>query len=102
MFVFWYCHKRGREVRLAREAAEAEGEEGDVLEVETSDEDDAEKAEVGDEEEAEELPEDVDSLEKEIDEKADVLNRPDPTEVPLPEQGKEKGAEMEAEKATGV
>jgi riboflavin biosynthesis pyrimidine reductase len=25
MFVFWYCHKRGREVRLAREAEEAGG-----------------------------------------------------------------------------
>ena len=91
MFVFWYCHKRGKEVRLAREAAEAEGEESDVMEVEVSDE-----------EEAEELQEDLDTLEKEVDEKADVLNQPNPTEVPLPEEGKEKGAEMEAEKAVGV
>ena len=94
MFVFWYCHKRGKEVRLAREAAEGQEGEEDVLEVEDSDEDDAE--------EAEEPQMDLEKLEKDVDEKADVLNQPDPPEVPLPEQGTEKGAEMEAEKTVGV
>jgi hypothetical protein len=75
MFVFWYCHKRGREVRLAKEA-EAEGAEGeDVLEVEVTDEED------------EELEEEVAELEKEIEEKADALDQPDPTEAPVSEQG---------------
>ena len=89
MFVFWYCHKRGKEVRLAREAEE--GEEGeDVLEVEVSDDEDAEKVE-----------EELGELEKDIDEKADVLNQPNPTEESSPEQeqSKEKGADVEAEKA---
>ena len=104
MFVFWYCHKRGKEVRLAREAAEGQEGEEDILEVEDSDEDDAEKVEGSDEEaeEAEEPQEDLEKLEKDVDEKADVLNQPDPPEVPLPEQGTEKGAEMEAEKTVGV
>ena len=50
MFVFWYCHKRGREVRLAREAEEGQGdgEDEDALEVEVSDEEGEELAqEVG-------------------------------------------------------
>jgi hypothetical protein len=90
MFVFWYCHKRGREVRLAKEAEGEEGEEG-VLEVEVSDED-----EIGEDDEGEDEDEDDD---KDIvaDEKADVLNQVDPTDVPLPEQ-QAKEAEPEAEK----
>lgn len=78
MFVFWYCHKRGREVRLAREAEAAGGEDDDALEVEVSDDED------------EELEGEVTELEKEIEEKADVLKQPDPTEVPLPDQSHEE------------
>ena len=85
MFVFWYCHKRGREVRLAKEA-EAEGVEGDVWEVEVTDEED------------EGLEEDVAELEKEIEEKADALNQPNPAEVSLPEQS--QGEKVEEKTAT--
>ncbi|KAI7680862.1 hypothetical protein KC319_g1921 [Hortaea werneckii] len=71
MFVFWYCHKRGREVRLAREAdAEKEGEgyeEGRSVEV--SDEETDQSS----------------SDEKTRDEKEDVLNRSEPSQVPLPD-----------------
>lgn len=47
MFVFWYCHKRGKEARLARETGtgkegEAAAEDGDI-EVEVTDEDEAEE-----------------------------------------------------------
>merc|ERR1711939_1099133 len=69
MFVFWYCHKRGREVRLAREAdAEKEGEgyeEGGSVEV--SDEETDQSS----------------SDEKTRNEKEDVLNRSEPSQVPL-------------------
>lgn len=41
LFVFWYCHKRGRETRLEREAREAE--EGDASGVEYEDSSDGEK-----------------------------------------------------------
>ncbi|EMC92892.1 hypothetical protein BAUCODRAFT_37803 [Baudoinia panamericana UAMH 10762] len=37
MFVFWYCHKRGKEARLAKEAAKKDG--GKVEEVEGDDDD---------------------------------------------------------------
>ena len=71
MFVFWYCHKRGREVRLAREAdAEKEGEgyeEGRSVEV--SDEETDQSS----------------SDEKTRDEKEDVLNQSEPSQVPLPD-----------------
>lgn len=30
LFVFWYCHKRGREVRLEREAASAQSSQSDL------------------------------------------------------------------------
>lgn len=54
MFSFWYCHKRGKEVRLAK-AAEAEkaGEEGEGEgedEEEYEEEDDDEEEGEGDEE----------------------------------------------------
>lgn len=89
MFVFWYCHKRGREVRLAREAEEGQedGEDDDALEVEVSDEED------------EKVAQEVEELEKEIEEKANVLDQPDPTQVPLPDQDQgEKITEKETEK----
>lgn len=87
MFVFWYCHKRGREVRLAREAEEAGVDGEDVLEVEVSSED-------------EELEEAVDELEKEVEKQADVLNQPDPTEVPLPVQNEQEKTVEGEKKAT--
>ncbi|KAI6855737.1 hypothetical protein KC338_g455 [Hortaea werneckii] len=71
MFVFWYCHKRGREVRLAREAdAEKEGEgyeEGRSVEV--SDEEIDQSS----------------SDEKTRNEKDGVLNQSQPSQVPLPD-----------------
>merc|ERR1711939_1245868 len=84
MFVFWYCHKRGREVRLAREAdAEKEGEgyeEGGSVEV--SDEETDQSS----------------SDEKTRNEKEDVLNRSEPSQVPLSDNdadGREKEAKVE-------
>ena len=70
MFVFWYCWKRGREVRLAKEAVvEGEDSEGeDVLEVDVTDEEDEEV---------------LDELEKEIEKQGDSLSQPTPAEVPV-------------------
>ena len=92
MFVFWYCHKRGREVRLAKEAEEDGG--GEVLEVEVSDDEEAEELE-------EELEKVVEDLDEGDDEKAETLDKSDTVEEGLPQQ-EEKGAEMEAEKTVGV
>lgn len=75
MFVFWYCHKRGRETRLARADAEKDGaadeedDNDDEIEVENSDEDDVA----------------AEDLEK-------TLQQPDPAQVPLPEGGKGREA----------
>lgn len=88
MFVFWYCHKRGREVRLAKEAESEEG----VLEVDVTDEDEVEEDEDG------EFEKEDDEEDAAADEKADVLNQPDPTDVPLPDQ-EVKEAKPEAETA---
>ncbi|KAK3724077.1 hypothetical protein LTR37_001199 [Vermiconidia calcicola] len=127
MFVFWYCHKRGKEVRLAREAEGKElkeGEEDEVLEVS------------GDEAEVED---DDPELSKQIEEAAKSLSQPTSTEAPVSDTekggegkvaetekvgaeeagaeeaggekglktgaekaGGDKGAELEAEKAVGV
>lgn len=74
MFVFWYCHKRGREARLAKESAgekaggEADGaDDDDDIEVDSTDDEDvaAKKME-------------------------DLLNQPDPVSVPLPEPKEEE------------
>lgn len=87
MFVFWYCHKRGKEVRLAREA---EGKQGEVEEAEVTD-----SADDSDVEEMVEELEKVDEQQKDdgqgADEKAAVLNQPAPAEVPLPETATEQG-----------
>ncbi|KAI7605275.1 hypothetical protein KC346_g11099, partial [Hortaea werneckii] len=71
MFVFWYCHKRGRETRLAREA-DAE-KEGKGYEEDRS-------AEVSDEESGQ-----PSSDEKTRNEKDGVLNQSEPSQVPLPD-----------------
>lgn len=102
MFVFWYSHKRGKEVRLARESAESQANEaGSKEEHDGSDYDatDSDEGEVDDL--AEKIAEAVkaDSTES----KEDVLNQPEPAQVPLPDTDKgEKGAALEAEKAVGV
>lgn len=74
MFVFWYCHKRGRESRLAKESegeksgSQADGaDDDDVIEVESTDEEDdyAKKTEA-------------------------LLDQADPASVPLPEAKEEE------------
>lgn len=102
MFVFWYSHKRGKEVRLARESAESQANEaGSKEEHDGSDYDatDSDEGEIDDL--AEKIAEAVkaDSTQS----KEDVLNQPEPAQVPLPNTDKgEKGAALEAEKAVGV
>jgi hypothetical protein len=92
MFVFWYSHKRGKEVRLARESAESQANSADSKE----------EAHDGSDYDA------TDSDEGEIDDAAEkiaeaVLNQPEPAQVPLPDTEKgEKGAALEAEKSVGV
>lgn len=73
MFVFWYCHKRGREARLAK-ASESEKAAGDGAD----DDDDIVEVESSDEEEA---------ASKSTEE---LLNRPHPASVPLPEPKEEE------------
>lgn len=101
MFVFWYCHKRGKEVRLAKEAAEADGEiEDGTLEEEAEEEDDSYDDE---EEDQEKVADDTEAaernaaMEKDVSEKANILSQPEPTEVPLPAEGsKEDPAQADA------
>lgn len=68
MFVFWYCHKRGKESRLAREAeagkVEGDEEDGDF------DESDSDEGK--------------DVVGEPGNDKADILNQKSPSEVPLP------------------
>lgn len=66
MFVFWYCHKRGRETRLAKEA-----------EVSTTADDDDDDIEVSDSDENEDDNATARNLEA-------TLNQPDPAQVALP------------------
>ncbi|KAK6441443.1 hypothetical protein LTR95_002324 [Oleoguttula sp. CCFEE 5521] len=129
MFVFWYCHKRGKEVRLAKEqAALKEGDgasdvaEDDDDEIEVSDLEDGEDTDEKTGEEAtgesseehskdnaddvaEKLAEKVDSDSKGEGEKADVLNASEPKDVPLPETAADdgaKGAKLEEAKSVGA
>lgn len=109
MFVFWYCHKRGKQVRIdrenetkAKEAGEKEGAEDDFdgsdFDATDSDSGDVDGA-------AERIVEAVkqDQAAGSGADKDKILNQPDPTQVPLPgtEKG-EKGAALEAEKSVGV
>lgn len=75
MFVFWYCHKRGKEVRLAKEAeaASTAGETGDEEAEDTveDDEDDEDERPAADDEKYQAMLRDVES-------KANALNQPDP------------------------
>ncbi|OQO07786.1 hypothetical protein B0A48_06577 [Cryoendolithus antarcticus] len=129
MFVFWYCHKRGKEVRLAKEqAALKEGDgaadvaEEDDDEIEVSDSEDGEEADEKTGEEitekttepdskadaddvAEKLAQEVEADSKGEGEKADVLNASEPKDVPLPETAADdgaKGAKLEESKSVGV
>lgn len=106
MFVFWYCHKRGKQVRLDREkASEAEAKEGEEegeyvgsdFEATDSDEGDSSYA-------AEQIANAVRNDRADTaDSKDDILNQPEPSQVPLPDTDKgEKGAALEAEKSVGV
>lgn len=102
MFVFWYSHKRGKEVRLARESAESQANEADSKEAHDGSDYDATDSDDGEADDfAEKIAEAVkaDSTES----KGDVLNQPEPAQVPLPDAEKgEKGAALEAEKTVGV
>ncbi|WPG99372.1 Hypothetical protein R9X50_00218600 [Acrodontium crateriforme] len=85
MFTFWYCHKRGKETRLAREQEQGKldgsGLEGDDedLEVEVSDDNDDDDDD-----------EKVDTKDDGADAKNDVLNQAHPKDVPLPEATEEE------------
>ncbi|PPJ57428.1 hypothetical protein CBER1_01352 [Cercospora berteroae] len=82
MFVFWYCHKRGKEVRLANESAsssqifEQDGE-GDIEVSESSDSEEDEKAAAA-------------AAEAKIEK---TLNQHDPAQVPLPRTESDVGGE---------
>ena len=71
LFVFWYCHKRGKETRLEKERLAVE--EGSDMETSASDIDDSSMVATdgdGDDDEAERLQA--------------ILDRPSPAGVPLP------------------
>jgi hypothetical protein len=65
LFVFWYCHKRGKETRLERESLAAQGEVDSDADQTSSD-----------------LDESI-VLEKDT-EAQKILNQPPPASVPLP------------------
>lgn len=110
MFVFWYCHKRGKQVRLDREANEANekgGEQATGEDFEGSDFEstDSDEGEVGGAaaQIAEAVKKDRGNDVQGEKSKEDVLNQPEPAQVPLPDTDKgEKGAALEAEKTVGV
>lgn len=88
MFVFWYCHKRGKETRLAK-AAEGEAQEGEAKEgdddVDDGDDIEAEYTDeeaAGDDAAAEKIAEGV---AKDLEE---TLQQPEPAEVSLPDTSK--------------
>lgn len=91
LFVFWYCHKRGREERLLKQHETSDIESGlEESEILTPDSDRA-----GSEKETGEA-----STSKADSMKAaqDILNQPEPAEVPLP--SKDDEAELHGDKAT--
>jgi len=116
MFVFWYCHKRGKQVRLDRESAEG-NKTGEEVEGEGKDDFDgsdfdATDSDGGDDDDIAQQIATAVKEDREIDDdekaalkrKEDVLNPPEqPAQAPLPDTGKgDKGAGMEAEKSVGV
>ena len=97
LFVFYYCHKRGREVRLAKTAAEAEASSESDLEKSTAtlDSEILEKSEEELKSTAVEAPDDdaaSTATEK-------LLNQKEPAEVPLPVPEVEGAVEIDPSKA---
>lgn len=111
MFVFWYCHKRGKQVRLDREIEEGKAnEEQSKEQFDGSDFDatDSDGGDNGDDDIAEQIATAVkedrdDDDAAALKRKEDALNKPEPSRVPAPDAEKgEKGASLEAEKGVGV
>ena len=87
MFVFWYCHKRGKEVRLAREA-EAGGNEELEAEDTVEEEDDDDDNDYDDHLGADGKYEDAlkyQQMLKDVESKADDLSRPTLPARPAPD-----------------
>lgn len=85
LFVFWYCHKRGRETRLEKEKLAAEADDGDETVSELEESAVLEKTEDG------EPPITIhtdpaagDKPSTSVSDLPDVLSQPEPKEVPLP------------------
>lgn len=94
MLVFYYCWKRGREVRLANEteAAQLDGKPADTAKGDDDDDDEIE-IEVTDEDDEEETddrkPTD-EEIAKSVEEKVKVLDQKDPAQIALPAEVKEE------------
>lgn len=105
MFVFWYCHKRGKQVRIDRENEASKTDEAEGKEEYGGSDFDASDSDEGDDDDAAaKIAAAVknDSTEKPKS-KEDILNQPEPSQIPLPDTEKgEKGAALEAEKSVGV
>jgi len=90
LFVFWYCHKRGKETRLAKDRLSAEnaaGSDGESNYASELDESAVLEKEVGDVEPPIALNDSLAIEEKPsvaLEDLADVLNQPEPSKVPLP------------------
>lgn len=89
LFVFWYCHKRGRETRLAREKLSAEdaGSDGESNYASEIDESTVLEKEAGDVDPPIKLNDSLALEEKPspaLENLRDVLNQPEPSKVPLP------------------
>jgi hypothetical protein len=104
MFVFWYSHKRGKEVRLAREGEASKANEAEKKEEHDGSDYDATDSDEGEPDDlAEKIAEAVKADSTTEESKEGVLNQPEPAQVPLPDAEKgEKGAALEAEKSVGV
>ena len=108
MFVFWYCHKRGKQVRLDREkeeleasskggaADDGEGADFDASDTEGDEDDMAQQI-------ASAVKNDRESNAKMEADRNDILTQPDPAHVPLPDTEKgEKDAASDAQKDVGA
>lgn len=88
LFVFWYCHKRGKETRLAKEKLSAEAtSDGESNYASELDESAVLEKEAGDVEPPIALNDSLAIEEKPsvaLEDLADVLNQPEPSKVPLP------------------
>lgn len=101
MFVFWYCHKRGKQVRLDRETEASKAAEAGEKEESGGSDFDASDSEEGEVDDA--AAKIAAAVKNDRSEKSDILNQPEPAQVPLPDADKgEKRAALEAEKAVGV